>query len=140
LTPQELSQLKSPDGVLSSIEPNDRADLAVAVQIANLQVVVRDATVAVSIRDAKNDEMGTVVFYPTTTKKRLEIVGHLCNIERHVLATDPLQGHTLLSNAILHALSNRIEISSSISSVPQEIAPILGDRLIRHLPFKFVRS
>ena len=140
LTPQELSQLKSPDRALFPIDLSDRSDLEVTMQIGNLQVVVRDAAVTVSMRDANNDEMGTVVFYPTTTKKRLEILGHLCNIERHVLATDPLQGHTLLSNALLHALSNRIEVSSSISTVPQEIAPILGDRLIRQLPIDILRS
>lgn len=140
LTPQELSRLKSPDCTLSPVELSDRSDLEVTMQIANLKVIVRDATVTVSMRDAKNDEIGTVIFHPTTTKKRLEIVGHLCNVERHVLATDPLEGHTLLVSAISYALANRIEVSSSISSVPQEIGPILGDRLVRHLPIDILRS
>jgi hypothetical protein len=136
LTRLELESLRNPRDQVTLAEKKKKPESVTTIALSDLELQVSNDFLKARLAVPSKKMVGEVVFFSKSSLVLSRIRNTLLDTYSQLPDSDPLKGHSALSQAVAYANSKGVNVSSSVSSIPEEVAALLGDRLLKTISKK----
>lgn len=136
LTRYELECLSNPTRCAAMAELEQNTQSVTTLRLPDLEIEVTKGSLKVRLYTPLHTVVGEVTFLPKSTLMSSKIRNKLLDTYSKLPHSDPLKGHSALMQTVAYASSLGVTVSSSVSTITEEIAALLGDRLLKTIPRK----